>query len=121
MGLRRSNDELKALVRLQYEGTLKSHLYFWPVLHTYGRLQITVSHQTLAKQNLLMSGRSLSVVRHNAWPLFLQKKKKKKKEKKRCFFNHVCSPLFHSLKVVYVYIFLNDKMFICITLQYFRF
>ena len=64
-------------------------------------LQITVIHSKLAKQNLLMFDQRLTVVGHNAWPLFLRQKKK-------VSFSHVHNVSLHKGSIyiyVLVYIF----------------
>ena len=58
-------------------------------------LQITVIHSKLVEQNLLMFDQRLTMIGHNAWPLFLRKKKK---------FPSVTYIMFHSIKVVYIYV-----------------
>ena len=68
-------------------------------------LQITVIHSKLAEQNLLMFNQRLTVVGHNAWPLFLCKKKKKK-------FPSVTYIMFHSIKVAYIYIYIYELVYI---------
>ena len=65
-------------------------------LETSPWLQITVSHRTLAEQNLLMSDQSLSEVGHNVWTLFLRKKISS--------VMYMVGPSFLSLKVAYIYI-----------------
>ena len=61
---------------------------------------MTAAHWTLAKQNLLMSDQSLTVVGHNVRTLFFTTKKKKKKGS-------------FSLKVAYVYPFLYVRPHFC--------
>ena len=67
-------------------------------------LQITVIHSKLAEQNLLMFDQRLTVVGHNAWPLFLHKKKK-------VSFSHVHNVLLHKGSI-YTYIYVSTGVYI---------